>query len=386
MAIGNLFLGAAKKTIGDIVLYRRNGVQQSRVRVRHIANPKTEAQALQRNYMAPVTKFYAPLAGVLEKSWEGLNKSESLSAFLKANFTLARANGWYVEKGAEFLALPYQVSKGILAPLTYSNNTLTLASTPADIQISTISAILVNMGYQLGDQITFVGCVKDATKGDIRPVWARFLLSDSDTSEIFADINGVVTFQAAEDSLAIAGVEEDLIACAFIVSRWDGSKWLRSTQFVKCNEEYLQEFTTPEARAAAIASYRGGDSVVSSDVYLNGGAGSRGSADEDLVFEFVNSSTKKSAGLCRLVSVIPKSGMHVIEVNVIDAANSAAMVVNIMNMKVGYNRYGRPLYGSTALSWSTHAPTQEFSLSYIDRNTSAILKRWLLDNGINVPT
>ena len=80
MAIGNLFLGAAKKTIGDIVLYRRNGVQQSRVRVRHIANPKTEAQALQRNYMAPVTKFYAPLAGVLEKSWEGLNRSESLSA------------------------------------------------------------------------------------------------------------------------------------------------------------------------------------------------------------------------------------------------------------------------------------------------------------------
>ena len=382
MAIGNLFLGTAKKTIGDIVLYRRNGVQQSRVRVRHIANPKTEAQALQRNYMAPVTKFYAPLAGVLEKSWEGLNKSESLSAFLKANFTLARANGWYVEKGAEFLALPYQVSKGILAPLTYSNNTLTLASTPADIQISTISAILVNMGYQLGDQITFVGCVKDATKGDIRPVWARFLLSDSDTSEIFADINGVVTFQAAEDSLAIAGVEEDLIACAFIVSRWDGSKWLRSTQFVKCDEDYLQTFTSAEARAAAIASYRGGDSVVSSDVYLNGGTGSRESAESDLIVEYVNSSTKEHAGYCKLVSIIKADAARTIEVRIVDIANGAQRAANVMMVREGAAYNGRVLYGLYNVNWRVLDPTQPISLKYIDNTTSAKLRSWLRANGL----
>ena len=383
MAIGNLFLGAAKKTIGDIVLYRRNGVQQSRVRVRHIANPKTEAQALQRNYMAPVTKFYAPLAGVLEKSWEGLNRSESLSAFLKANFTLARSRGWYVEKGAEFLALPYQVSKGILAPLTYSYNTLTLASTPNDIQVSTISAILVNMGYQLGDQITFVGCVKDATKGDIRPVWARFLLSDSDTAEIFADINGVVTFQAAEDSLAIAGVEEELIACAFIVSRWDGSKWLRSTQFVKCNEEYLQEFTTPEARAAAIASYRGGDSVVSSDVYLNGGAGSRESAGSDLIVEFVNSSTKEHAGYCKPISIVQTAGTHVIEVTIVDIANETQRTANVMMVREGAAYNGRVLAGISNVSWRVLDPTQPISLKYIDNTTSAKLRSWLRANGLH---
>ena len=270
MATGNLFLGAARKTIGDVVLYRRNGVQQSRVRVRHIANPKTEAQALQRNYMAPVTKFYAPLASVLERSWEGLNRSESLSAFLKENVTLARQNGWYVTKGAEFTPLPYKVSKGILAPLEYTNEKLTLSGTPGDIQVSTISSILVNMGYVYGDQLTFIGFVQDEEKGDIRPIWSRFLLSESDTADIFADINGQVSFQASEDSLEIAGVAEELIACAFIMSRWDGSKWLRSAQFVKCNEAYLQAFTSPEARAAAIASYQGGASVVSSDVYLNG--------------------------------------------------------------------------------------------------------------------
>lgn len=384
MAIGNLFLGAAKKTIGDIVLYRRNGQQQSRVRVRHIANPKTEAQALQRNYMAPVTKFYAPLADVLEKSWEGLNRSESLSAFLKANFTLARSSGWYVEKGTEFLALPYQVSKGILAPLSYSYNALTLASTPGDIQVSTISSILVNMGYQYGDQVTFIGCVRDDAMGDIRPVWSRFLLSDSDTSEIFADINGVVTFQAAEDSLAIAGVEQQLIACTFIVSRWDGSKWLRSTQFVKCNEEYLQQFTTPEAREAAIASYRGGDSVVSSDVYLNGGSGSRESAESGLIWEMLNISDKSHAGYCRLISVVGNEIGENVVIQVQNIADGQIMTANVMWGIQGQAAYGRLLWHVSANSWSYHAADADamILLPYQGSGRNPKLHEWFNANGI----
>ena len=386
MAKGNLFLGTAKKTIGDIVLYRRNGVQQSRVRVRHIANPKTEAQALQRNYMAPVTKFYAPLAGVLERSWEGLNRSESLSAFLKANMTLARSSGWYVEKGTEFLALPYQVSKGILAPLTYSFSELSLASTPNDIQISTISTILVDMGYQYGDQLTFIGCVKDEAKGDIRPVWARFLLSDSDTSEIFADINGVVTFSAAEDSLVIAGVEEELIACAFIVSRWDGSKWLRSTQFVKCNEDYLQTFTSPEAREAAIASYRGGDSVVSSDIYLNGGTGSKGAAADELIVELWSSADKVKIGYCKPLSVAVNGVGENVQVKVVNIANGEAINVNVMWGNRAQQQYGRVLYHRAESSWvfpvGPYDCPQSIPLTITSVNLE--LRAWLRANGVTI--
>lgn len=384
MAIGNLFLGAAKKTIGDIVLYRRNGVQQSRVRVRHIANPKTEAQALQRNYMAPVTKFYAPLAGVLERSWEGLNRSESLSAFLKANFTLARANGWYVEKGTEFLALPYQVSKGILAPLSYSDSMLTLAETPNDIQVSTISAILVNMGYQYGDQITFIGCVRDDDKGDIRPVWSRFLLSDSDTANVFADIANVVQFVAGADQLGYLAVEGTMVGCAIIVSRWDGSKWLRSTQFVKCNEEYLQAFTSPEARAAAIASYRGGDSVVSSDIYLNGGAGSRESAADEMICEYVNSITHAHIGYCRLISTIPSNTSRVVEVVAVDIANGAELRCNYVRLEPGAGPNGFRLFGALNCGWRPIEPTQQLSIVYVNATKSADLKQWSQDNGVRI--
>lgn len=385
MAKGNLFLGTAKKTIGDIVLYRRNGVQQSRVRVRHIANPRTEAQALQRNYMAPVTKFYAPLAGVLERSWEGLNRSESLSAFLKANFTLARANGWYVDKGAEFLALPYQVSKGILAPLSYSDSMLTLAETPNDIQVSTISAILVNMGYQLGDQITFLGCIKDDAKGDIRPVWSRFLLSDSDTSNVFADIANVVQFVAGANQLGYLAAEGTMVGCAIIVSRWDGSKWLRSTQFVKCNEEYLQAFTSPEARAAAIASYRGGDSVVSSDIYLNGGSGSKSSGGS-IVSKYVEFSTLNQIGLASPVDVIGFMQYSVANISFKDAANGAGIEAPIIRINPSTNEYMGLLRrtGATSASFSKVPLSVSNAVAYYGKDVSVELWQWLYNHGLHL--
>ena len=385
MAIGNLFLGAAKKTIGDVVLYRRNGVQQSRVRVRHIANPKTEAQALQRNYMAPVTKFYAPLADVLEKSWEGLNRSESLSAFLKANFTLARANGWYVEKGAEFLALPYQVSKGILAPLSYTDAMLSLAETPNDIQVSTISAILVNMGYQYGDQVTFIGCVRDDAMGDIRPVWSRFLLSDSDTTNVFANIENVVQFVAGANQLGYLAIEGTMVGCAFIVSRWDGSKWLRSTQFVKCNEEYLQQFTTPEARAAAIASYRGGDSVVSSDVYLNGGSGSK-SSEGSIICKYVEFSSLSQIALASPIDVVGFMQYSVANISFKDAANGAVIEAPIIRLDPSTNEYLGLLRktGAQSASFSKVPLSVNTAVVYYGRSVSVELWRWLYNHGLRL--
>ena len=69
MAKGNLFLGTAARSVGDVVMYRREGSQVSRVRVRKIANPKTDAQCAQRAYMSAVVRFYQPLADILERSF-----------------------------------------------------------------------------------------------------------------------------------------------------------------------------------------------------------------------------------------------------------------------------------------------------------------------------
>lgn len=376
MAIGNLFLGTARKTIGDIVMYRRNGEQLSRVRVRKIANPKTEAQALQRNYMAPVTKFYAPLADVLERSWEGLDRQKSLGAFLKTNAGLARSSGWYVVKGAGFTPLPYKVSNGTLPTLSYSDSELSLGGQSiADIKVSTISAALVNMGYQYGDQLTTIICLQNA-EGDVRPVWSRVLLSSSDESDIFTDIAGAVLFEQGNNALAYSGVLESIIGAVFIVSRWNGSKWLRSSQYVQVSSTYLEQFTRIEARAAAIASYQSGDSVISSDVYLNGGAGTRAKASE-LVVQLVNTSNWSYVGLAVPISVYSDVNNEATILKLRDAANGAIIYANVLRKNNRFVLVRR----SNVHQFIRRSQKADVAAEYIDMTSSAAFYNWLAKNG-----
>lgn len=376
MAIGNLFLGTARKTIGDIVMYRRNGEQLSRVRVRKIANPRTEAQALQRNYMAPVTKFYAPLADVLERSWEGLDRQKSLGAFLKTNAGLARSSGWYVVKGAGFTPLPYKVSNGTLAPLSYSDSELSLGGQSiADIKVSTISAALVNMGYQYGDQLTTIICLQDAA-GDVRPVWSRVILSSSDESDIFSDIAGAVIFEQSSTALAYSGVIEQVIGAVFIVSRWNGSKWLRSSQYVQVSSTYLEQFTSIEARAAAIASYQSGDSVVQSDVYLNGGTGTKAKANE-LVVKLVSHADWSSVGLAVPISVYSDVNNEPTILKLRNAANGATIYANVLRKNNRYVLVRR----SDAHQFIRRTQITDILAEYIDMSSSAAFYNWLAKNG-----
>lgn len=376
MAIGNLFLGTARKTIGDIVMYRRNGEQLSRVRVRKIANPRTEAQALQRNYMAPVTKFYAPLADVLERSWEGLDRQKSLGAFLKTNAGLARSSGWYVVKGAGFTPLPYKVSNGTLAPLSYSDSELSLGGQSiADIKVSTISAALVNMGYQYGDQLTAIICLEDAA-GDVRPVWSRVLLSSTDESDIFSDIAGAVLFEQGNNALAYSGVLEQVIGAVFIVSRWNGSKWLRSSQYVQVSSTYLEQFTSIEARAAAIASYQSGDSVISSDVYLNGGTGTKAKAGE-LVVQVVNIPEYTQARLGIPMAVYYDVSNTPTIITCKDAASGELFQANVMRAE---DRFVLRRRGA-GHTFVRSADVQPYGAVYVNMTSSAAFYNWLAKNG-----
>lgn len=376
MAIGNLFLGTARKTIGDIVMYRRNGEQLSRVRVRKIANPKTEAQALQRNYMAPVTKFYAPLADILERSWEGLDRQKSLGAFLKTNAGLARSSGWYVVKGAGFTPLPYKVSNGTLPPLTYSDSELSLGGQSiADIKVSTISAALVNMGYQLGDQLTTIICLENA-EGDVRPVWSRVLLSSSDESDIFSDIAGAVLFEQGNNALAYSGVLESVIGAVFIVSRWNGSKWLRSSQYVQVSSTYLEQYTSIEARAAAIASYQSGDSVVSSDIYLNGGTGTKAKASE-LVVQVVNMPGYNVARLAIPMSVYSDVNRRPTIITMKDAASGELFQANVIRQN---DRFVLQRSGQNH-GFVRPSNLEPYGAVYVDMNSSAAFYNWLVKNG-----
>lgn len=77
MAKGNLFLGTARNKIGDVVLMRRNGEQVSRVRVRQIANPRTDAQTLSRLALNSATKTAQQLRGIIDHSFQGIKYGQT---------------------------------------------------------------------------------------------------------------------------------------------------------------------------------------------------------------------------------------------------------------------------------------------------------------------
>lgn len=73
MAKGNMFLGMARGSIGDVTFYRADGQQLSRVRNRRPKNPKTDAQLYQRAIMATVVKAYQAGKAIFDHSFQGFS-------------------------------------------------------------------------------------------------------------------------------------------------------------------------------------------------------------------------------------------------------------------------------------------------------------------------
>ena len=93
MAKGNPFLGTSSGSVGDVTLYRRNGEQISRVRVRKVANPQTSRQVYTRAILATISKAYSAGHAIFDHSFEG--ERVPLGAqryFLRENLRMLRAN------------------------------------------------------------------------------------------------------------------------------------------------------------------------------------------------------------------------------------------------------------------------------------------------------
>lgn len=284
MAKNNIFLGTGSGKLGDVVLMRRDGKQVARAYIASPANPRTVGQSVQRNFLAPVAKFFAPLADVLESSWEGMTRAASYQAFLKHNINAARKGGYYVPKGQGWLPLPYRLSKGTIPPVQaiMEADTLHLPNINSAEWVSEgytpvvgdVAAAFINSGYQEGDQITFIGAIVNDDTFEAYPVYCRFLLDSSSRTPVTSILPPGFTFtvETGETSLNVSfsGTGGNFWAGAIIISRVkSGGGWLRSTQDLKCASELLLALTSITTRDNAIASYMGGASINVSDVYLN---------------------------------------------------------------------------------------------------------------------
>ena len=274
MAKYNIVLGTAVRSVGDITLYRRDGKQVARVRIREIANPKSEAQSEIRNYVAPVTKFYAPLRQALAKSFEGLNKSKSYDQFLRTNIKLAKNNEWFLDKGTPFYPMPYQLSRGSLTPLrtwleedlgTYS---CCMEVAQADGQWSTLgdlSTFLMAAGYHRNDVVTII-LIKELADGTFVPTTWQFYVNPNSAEEIQSKNIEGWSVQCVQNALQFMTSGFNAAAIGVIVSRKRDKEWLRSTQFLSVRPDITTGLVSASRRASSIASYgpqssEGGGSV-----------------------------------------------------------------------------------------------------------------------------
>ena len=278
MAKGNLFLGTSRNSVGDVVMYRRDGAQVSRVRVRKVANPKTAAQCLQRAAFAPAAKFFAPFAIVLEKSFEGLSKSKSYSKFLKKAVSLARAESWLLEKGTGFFPLPYQLSDGTVQPTVClfdgANHHLKLSNIAVGEQYGTIGKIseaFIAAGYTKGDVVTIIGVnAQDIeVNSTFIPMSDQFVIDPDSTVA-----NNVALkhfkFEDSNGTLVVGTNIDFMVAGAVIVSRYQNDAWRRSKQYLMCDATLIGLIQDSEYISDAIASYGNTNADGSPMVYLDG--------------------------------------------------------------------------------------------------------------------
>lgn len=278
MATYNIFLGSGVRSVGDVTLMRRGGKQVARLRLRTIKNPRTVAQASQRNFVAPVMRFYGALRTALKGSYQGLNTDASYNAFQRVNIALARTNGWYLQKGAGFYPMPYQLSRGSISPVPYTwyanmlGNGIVLNFNTAGEGVSTVgylSTWFVNNGYKPGDVVTIIVVLMD-DEGGYFPESYQFYVNPSSSVAIESVVGTKVNVWSRDGKVVIVSGKSTMVAGAVIVSRYHGRSWLRSTQSLCVSPVEVSRLTSEEWREAAIASYMAGGSEGGGGVYPGG--------------------------------------------------------------------------------------------------------------------
>ena len=281
-----MLLGFARGSVGDVTFARYGGQQIARARNRQPKNPQTILQMTQRVIMATTTSAYSALREICNHSWEGVDgAAANQRKFISENNSrlrdwladlyetglaedfLASTLANFTAKGDSSAALnEYKVSHGSITPITYQAYNDSDGDILGWFIIDGITNIeptyqeLLNANPQLqqGDQLTwlwgYTQTAPDEREGSyLSPLnYARMILDPID-----GDLSHPLPFEGTEtyrnpkdlntDALTVqgqgAGSGPYLIKptatvgnCAYIgliVSRWDGTKWMRSTEYLK---------------------------------------------------------------------------------------------------------------------------------------------------------
>lgn len=195
MAKGNLFLGGASGSVGDVTFYTKNGQQISRVRRRSVKNPSTSGQLYQRAILSTVVKAYQAGSAIFDHSFEGVaTGAASQARFQKVNINLLRKlieadidanasesahHASVVPRGSVWpVPNVYRVSQGTLFQNLFTQSNLGLSAplfvAAAPLEDETVAEYLARMGIVDDDIFTFVGFGITGNSGWVATDQARF--------------------------------------------------------------------------------------------------------------------------------------------------------------------------------------------------------------------
>lgn len=169
MSKGNLFLGMASGSVGDVTMYRTNGQQIARARNRRPSNPRSDAQLYQRAILATISRVYQLGHAIFDHSFQGYRRgAENQRRFQKLNLNALRAQlaadvaaGTSLARvGAPGVSAP-TANRYIISEGTYQNTLLNPDSAgsvqfPPPIENETVSQYAARVGLIDGDIYTIV--------------------------------------------------------------------------------------------------------------------------------------------------------------------------------------------------------------------------------------
>lgn len=366
--VGSLYLKGAKGKLAGATIYQSNGETLIR-EVVSPSNPKTEKQIIQRVIMHTVGQAYSLMSEICDHSFEGKKKGqECMSYFMQQNIAFARQQiATMQQAGTLFLNMynflplgvkgftpnQYQVAMGSLPMVTpVIRDEESDAGYIQGVGANTYAAVISALGLQRGDQLTFL-VIDRPQPGNIQSVrfsFARVILdptnadySQAPLSSAFVGENGKInlpsvrnegnfSFEVNANGLKfVSRTAAAVVACAVIVSRQNGDKWMRSTSYLAypaIEETSLQECIDAAERGVANQIY------ASNELYLNNageGGGGAAAAGEDSGSSTPSTTPTVASATIEGVNIINGSTRTVTKPNGTTFPVTGALVVNTQN-------------------------------------------------------
>lgn len=270
MAKSSSFFGLRRGSTKSLTFQVLDGKQVTKDRVSVVANPKTSAQATQRQKLLPAVRFQAIFHDLIDHSWENVQYGQkSIQHFMKKALRANIVNGM-VKGQVGWVPNPYQISEGSLPSMAASlkgNGLDTFACNFYAQGVTDYESILAAGLLQEGDQLTFINVYEAGTneQGIVYGMhYDRLIVNEENIKNVDGEMQAetqkglfTVNFTTSE-----VGCTIESEGCAVILSRRTSAKWLRST-------EYLDTHAVDADIQRAIESYMQANVAKTSPWYLN---------------------------------------------------------------------------------------------------------------------